>query len=80
MAPTERDKEPGRRVREARIAAGLTATETALAAGISRTTLWNIEQGHSRPQLLVRASLAAVLSRAPEELFSDESVVTEPSS
>lgn len=72
MAPGKLDTETGGRVRDARIAAGMTATEVALAAGVSRTTLWSIERGDvCRPHLLVRASIASVLGVAPETIFPE---------
>lgn len=66
------DETTGCRLRATRMAAGLTATATARAAGISRTTLWNLERGETRPSLLVLCSLARVFRCPPERLLDGE--------
>jgi putative transcriptional regulator len=52
-----------------RYAAGLTQSELAKRAGISRPALVNIERGRAHPRLLTIRALADALGVDPDELF-----------
>lgn len=54
----------GRRIRQARLAAGLTVKELAARASVSPSYLSDVERGAKNPSLPVTAALAAVLGRS----------------
>jgi DNA-binding XRE family transcriptional regulator/molybdate-binding protein len=57
-------------LRDARIAAGLSQSTLAAAAGISRQAVGAIEAGHHRPGVDAALALAAAVGRPVEELFA----------
>ncbi len=62
-------QEVGRRLREARQAAGLTQSGLAERVALSRTSITNIEQGRQRLTLDGLMRLAAVVGVAPGQLI-----------
>lgn len=71
MNPTHVSREFGRRLREARKAAGLTQEEFAAAARIAQAHLSKLERGHRLPDWWTMRSLKRVLGseRAAELLL-----------
>jgi transcriptional regulator with XRE-family HTH domain len=63
-------KEFGERVRNLRLAKGLSQEELAFRAGMHRTYLGGIERGERNPALKNIAALAKALDVALPELFS----------
>jgi transcriptional regulator with XRE-family HTH domain len=59
----------GRRVRELRLARGLSQEELAFRAGVHRTYLGSIERGERNPALKNIAAIAAALDVSLAELF-----------
>lgn len=66
-------KQFGKRVRDLRLAKGLSQEELAFRAGVHRTYLGGIERGERNPALKNIAAIAKVLDIALRELFSYES-------
>lgn len=60
------------RLREVRLAAGLTQADLAERAGVSRKTVNTVENGVFTPSVLVALSLAQALDVSVEALFSLE--------
>lgn len=60
----------GRRLAEARQAAGITQRELAQAVGVTDQTISNIERGASRPDLETALSIARYFGRPVESLFA----------
>lgn len=60
----------GRRVRELRLAKGLSQEELAFKANVHRTYLGGIERGERNPALQNISSIAAALGVSLAELFS----------
>ncbi|MDP3403671.1 MAG: helix-turn-helix domain-containing protein [Brevundimonas sp.] len=63
------DPRLGSRLKEVRMAAGLTQAELAERAGVSRKTINTVENGVFVPSTLLALSLASVLGTSVEELF-----------
>lgn len=59
----------GTRLREARIAAGLTQAELATRISVSRKTINTVENGVFIPSTLLALKLAATLNKRVEDLF-----------
>jgi transcriptional regulator with XRE-family HTH domain len=59
----------GRRVRELRLARGLSQEELAFRAGVHRTYLGSIERGERNPALRNIAAIAEALDVSLSELF-----------
>lgn len=57
------------RLKEARIAAGLTQAEMAEKAGVSRKTINTVENGVFIPSTIIALSLARALDLKVEDLF-----------
>src|SRR4051795_6986000 len=57
------------RLREARIAAGLSQSALARAAGVSRQAVGAVEAGLHRPSVDAALAMAAAVGRSVEELF-----------
>ena len=66
-------KQFGKRVRDLRLAKGLSQEELAFRAGVHRTYLGGIERGERNPALKNIAAIAKVLDITLRELFSYES-------
>jgi transcriptional regulator with XRE-family HTH domain len=62
----------GKRVRELRLARGLSQEELAFRAGVHRTYLGSIERGERNPALKNIAAIAKALDVTLSELFSFE--------
>lgn len=62
------------RLREVRLAAGLTQADLAERAGVSRKTVNTVENGVFTPSVLVALSLARALDVSVEALFSLEAM------
>lgn len=62
-------KEPGRRIRERRVALGLRQDQLAAATGLSEPGLYRIEQGATNPQLENLQRIAAALDSSVRELL-----------
>ena len=62
----------GRRVRELRLARGLSQEELAFKVGIHRTYVGGVERGERNPSLKNIASIARALNITLRELFSFE--------
>jgi len=69
MAISSIGEEFGRRVRELRLARGLSQEELAFRAGVHRTYLGGIERGERNPALRNIAAIAAALGVSLPELF-----------
>ena len=54
--------------RELRLVAGLTLSEAAAAAGISTTSLWRYENGHTTPRQAMALAYGRLLNRIEREL------------
>lgn len=67
----------GRRVREARRAAGLTQDGLAARVGLSRTSITNIERGNQHIPLHMLFRLAAAVGLEPEQLLPSEKALIE---
>lgn len=65
----------GDRVKQARIAAGLTQHQLAEAAGITDRTIRNVETGRGTPQRRILRGLAAVLGDVVPELHTPEAAM-----
>ena len=63
-------KQFGQRVRELRLAKGLSQEELAFRAGVHRTYLGSIERGQRNPALKNIAAIAEALEVTLPELFS----------
>jgi transcriptional regulator with XRE-family HTH domain len=63
-------KQFGKRVRELRLARGLSQEELAFRAGVHRTYLGGIERGERNPSLKNIAAIAEALKVTLPELFS----------
>lgn len=63
------ERKLGTRLREARIAQGLTQAELALRVGVSRKTINTIENSVFVPSTLLSLALAKALAARVEELF-----------
>jgi DNA-binding XRE family transcriptional regulator len=66
------------RVREARLAAGVSQATLATNAGISRQAVGAIEAGRHRPSVDAALAMARALGRSVEELFSESPSDAEP--
>src|SRR5919201_4669034 len=66
------------RLREARIAAGLSQAALAGAAGLSRQAVGAIEAGRHRPSVDAALAVAAAVGRSVEELFGAAEPRSEP--
>lgn len=64
------EKQFGERVRELRLARGLSQEELAFKAGVHRTYLGGIERGERNPALKNIAAIAKALGVSLSELFS----------
>ena len=64
------EKDFGERVRELRLARGLSQEELAFMAGVHRTYLGGIERGERNPSLRNIAAIAGALGVRLSELFS----------
>ncbi|MDK2926754.1 MAG: hypothetical protein PWR31_444 [Bacillota bacterium] len=60
------------RLCKARLALGLTQSEVARRAGLTRASYTNIERGHKNPSVVTALHIAQVLNRSVEELFADK--------
>ncbi|WP_026486832.1 helix-turn-helix transcriptional regulator [Caldanaerobius polysaccharolyticus] len=58
-----------KKLKEARIQAGLTPKELAQIVGIHRASYVNIELGKRNPSLELAAKIAAVLNKSIEDIF-----------
>jgi DNA-binding XRE family transcriptional regulator len=67
----------GERVRQSRLAAGMTQDRLARAAGIGRVTLVRIEQGEQSPRYETLTALASALGRSVSELVSSQQTFRE---
>ena len=63
----------GSRLRERRLECGLTQTELAARAGVSRQLVAAVEAGHNTPAVDAALGLARALATTVEELFADAS-------
>jgi transcriptional regulator with XRE-family HTH domain len=70
----------GRRVRQLRIASGLTQEYVANVAGVGRVTIARIESGDQSPRLETLVSLAKALARPVKDLMFDSVEVESDSS
>jgi transcriptional regulator with XRE-family HTH domain/quercetin dioxygenase-like cupin family protein len=81
VLPTAAGSDPGehlgRRLRQARLDAGMTVRELARQLGVSASFVSQLENGKSRPSVATLYSLARVLHVPIEQLFQDED--SEPS-
>ncbi|HEX7343167.1 MAG TPA: helix-turn-helix domain-containing protein [bacterium] len=68
----------GHNIRQARVVARLSQEELAGAAGINRTYLSQLENGHSSPTLDVLGKIARALGMSPTELLADKPSAREP--
>ena len=68
----------GYNIRKARVVARRSQEELAGAAGINRTYLSQLENGHSSPTLDVVEKLARALGMSPTELLADAPAAREP--
>jgi len=59
-------------LRRARVDAGLTISELAKRAGVSRDTISHAERGHHSPQRPTLSKIAHALGRLPRELLAEE--------
>lgn len=59
----------GNRVREARVAAGLTQLDLADACGVTRQTIGLVEAGRYNPTLRLALLIARIVGRGLDELF-----------
>lgn len=59
-------------LRRARLRAGLTQSEVARRAGLTRASYTNIERGYKNPSVATALRIARILNKPVEELFSDE--------
>ena len=59
-------------LRLVRIARGLSQDELARLAGVNRSTVSRLEQGHEEPQRATKAVLAAALAFPAEKLFPED--------
>ncbi|HEY1276484.1 MAG TPA: helix-turn-helix domain-containing protein [Thermoleophilaceae bacterium] len=66
------------RVREARLAAGLSQGALAAAAGVSRQAVGAIEAGRHRPSVDAALAIARAVGRPVEELFGEAPACAEP--
>lgn len=57
---------------KARLAVGLTQSELARRAGLTRASYTNIERGHKNLSMATALRIAQILNRSVEELFADE--------
>ncbi|MET8089477.1 helix-turn-helix transcriptional regulator [Micromonospora sp. NPDC005220] len=64
----------GRRVREARMRAGVTQAALALRASMTRSSIANIEAGRQRIAVHVLVLVAGALDVDPKELFSAKGI------
>lgn len=64
----------GDRIREARIAAGMTQADLAVAARMSKNTLSNMEQGRGAPPLLAVALIAHELDCTLDDLVPIDAI------
>ncbi|WP_433081604.1 helix-turn-helix domain-containing protein [Dactylosporangium sp. CA-052675] len=62
----------GQRIRDARAESGATQSQVAARAGLTRSSIANIEAGRQRVPLHVLAMVAEVLGVEPQSLFSIE--------
>ncbi len=69
----EVERQFGKRVRELRLARGLSQEEMAFKIGVHRTYLGGIERGERNPSLRNIAAIAMALDITLRELFSFES-------
>ncbi len=63
------DRALGKRIRQAREAAGVKQDQLAQAVGLSRTSITNIERGRQGVQAYLLARIADVLGKPPSELL-----------
>jgi len=68
----EVERQFGKRVRELRLAMGLSQEKLAFKAGVHRTYLGGIERGERNPSLKNIAAIAMALDITLRELFSFE--------
>ncbi|GAA0719301.1 helix-turn-helix domain-containing protein [Dactylosporangium roseum] len=68
----------GQRINRARRSAGLTQAQLAAAAGLTRSSVANVEAGRQRIPLHVLAGAAAAMRVDPGELFSPALLADEP--
>ena len=68
----------GHNIRQARVIARLSQEELAKQAGINRTYLSQLENGHSSPTLDVLGKIARALGMSPTELLADAPSAREP--
>ena len=66
------ERQFGKRVRELRLARGLSQEEMAFKIGVHRTYLGGIERGERNPSLKNIAAIATALDISLRELFSFE--------
>ena len=71
MTPNDLYKEVGARVRRARLHAGLSQGELASNAGLTRTSIVNVESGRQRVPLHRLFEIARVLQIAPQDLLPE---------
>lgn len=59
-------------LRAARLRAGLSQSELARRASLTRASYTNIEKGHKNPSLFTALLIAKALNSSVDELFSDD--------
>lgn len=59
-------------LRTARLRAGLSQSELARRAGLTRASYTNIEKGHKNPSLVTALLIAHTLNKSVDELFADD--------
>ena len=64
-------RELGQRIRDARLHAGLTQSSLALSAGLSRTSITNIEMGNQQPTIHALWRIADAVSTSPCDLLPE---------
>jgi len=72
MKEKEIERQFGKRVRELRLAAGLSQEQLAFKVGVHRTYLGGIERGERNPSLRNIAAIAVALDITLRELFAFE--------
>jgi transcriptional regulator with XRE-family HTH domain len=65
------------RLREKRLAAGITDARFAKLAGVSRPQIWRYERGYNVPIVTTAFRMARILGLTVEDLFGDCDVIIE---
>ena len=72
VEPENPASEFGKRLKEARLEAGLTLTEAARRAGVELTSVWRYENSHREPSAHVIYALARVYRKSMEWFYGEE--------